>query len=292
MRAILNDPALNSDLRKDGVAVSRTFLLLGEIAELITIARSENDNHNLRDVHIDTPYLLSTFNNGYAYKSRIFDRVQKFIGVKMDTLLNNYTPLLINIFEKSPEFSGSVPIHQNPSFSQEPEHKSVSVWIPLMDVDKHNGTVGVLRGSQDMFDGVRPPNMGDVFADMHDQLIHQYFEPLVMKAGQVAVLDDSMVHWSFPNLSGKTRTALQVICVPKEVPLVYFFYDFVTEQKQVRMYHCDKTFFFRFNCHEEPAGLQWVKTFDYEFKVFSPQEFARRMAGRNPNFPAVKEMAL
>lgn len=291
MRTIINDPALNADLRKDGVAVTGQFLTPQEMAELFKIARSENDSHNLRDVHINTPYLLSTFNNGYAYKSRIFARVHEFIQQRLDQLLNNYTPLLINIFEKSPEFSGPVPIHQNPSFSEEPEHKSVSVWVPLVDVDKNNGTVGVLRGSQDVFDAVRPPNMGDVFAEVHDKLIHDYFEPLVMKTGQVAVLDDSMVHWSFPNLSGKTRTALQIICVPKEVPPVYYFYDFVTPHKRVHMYHCDKTFFFRFNCHEEPTGLPLVKTFDYEFKVFSPEEFARRMAGRNPRFPAVKAMA-
>lgn len=291
MRAIMNDAVLNAQLRKDGVAVSDTFFSPKEMAELQQIARSENDNHNLRDVHIDTTYLLSTFNNGYAYKSRIYARVYDCIKPKLNLLLNNYTPLLINIFEKSPEFNGFVPIHQNPSFSEEPEHKSVSVWVPLVDVDKNNGTVGVLRGSQDVFDGVRPPNMGDVFAQLHDKLVNDYFEPLVMKTGQVAVLDDSMVHWSFPNLSGKTRTALQIICVPNEVPPVYFFYDFVTPHKQVHMYHCDKTFFFRFNCHEEPAGLQLIKTFDYQFNEFTPDEFARRMAGKNPRFPVGKQMA-
>ena len=69
-----------------------------------------------------------------------------YLGIGLTKSNPEYVPLCVNVFEKLPNSGNdAVPIHQNPSFVDEPEFKSYSIWIPLQDVDKDNGTVGSIE---------------------------------------------------------------------------------------------------------------------------------------------------
>jgi len=222
------------------------------------------------DVHIKTDYLLSTFNNGYEYKEQLYERIYALIQESLDALLLDYVPIMINVFDKRGDKSGHVPVHQNPSFAEEPEYKSVSVWVPLVHVTKDNGSVGVLRGSQDKLFPQRAPNMPQVFSAVEETLASEYFEALDLSPGEVAVLDDSLIHWSYPNKSDERRLALQVICVPAKAPHVYYYHD--KQKNVIEKYLVSKEFFYRFNCHEKPEGLTYISSRPADYHEVSLKE--------------------
>jgi hypothetical protein len=283
MRQILHQPSLEADIRKDGFAIAdfinqQIFDKLNQkVLELGAVA-----DHD--DVHIQTPFKLSAFNNSADYKRRIYDEIYEILKPSLDALLVDYVPLVINIFEK-PKCSTdtAVAIHQNPSFVEEPYFKSVSVWIPLIDAKKENGTVGVLRGSHDVFDTMRAPNMPDVFSIVGEKLQNYYFEPIEVKKGGCAVFDDSLVHWSYPNISNEVRTTVQVIAVPREADHYYYYYNTDGPTPKMDLYEVDREFFFRFNCQSEPHGLKKVGDRPFKYRFFEEEELLRRVEIHNPN---------
>ncbi|HEY9773112.1 MAG TPA: phytanoyl-CoA dioxygenase family protein [Planktothrix sp.] len=282
-RPITNFQSHNSTLFHQGFTTF-SFLNSSELDALNKIVHSLNNSVSWDDVHIRTPFRLSAFHNCSSYKSALYEAIYAHLREKLDQLLNNYTPLVINVFEKDPQLSDSaVAIHQNPSFVEEPDFKSVSVWIPLIDVCKYNGTVGVLRGSQDAFDAVRAANMPDIFADVADQLVRTYFEPLNLRRGYAALLDDSAVHWSYPNMSQEARGAVQLIMVPREARHIYYYYNTDGHAPMVDIYDVSREFFFNFNCKQEPSGLSYISSKPFVYKNLTEGDLVERVFPKNPS---------
>lgn len=279
--SILKDPALQAALQRDGFAITRLFSD-PEIAGLKAIVEALEDAADHDNVHLKTPFHLSAFHNDSVWKRRVYDEIHAYTQAAVATLLLDYEPLVINIHDKPPGADTALGIHQNPSFVDEAGHKSVSIWIPLIDVRQHNGTLGVLPGSHDVFDSMRAANMPDVFEGIARQLTTQYFDPLQLSAGEVVVLDDSLIHWSYPNLSDVPRMAVQQIMVPRAPQHVYYYYNQSGERPKMDLYTVDKDFFFNFNCKEEPQGLPYLSSLDYEYKNVSEDELIQRVAPQNP----------
>ncbi len=263
------DPAIDEPLHRQGYA-TLPFLDEAEVDRLTAAIRAAEGVHDRGDVHIPTQFRLSAFNNDGAYKERLFDAVWETLKARVETLLPGFEPLVINLFDKQPG-SGydPVPIHQNPSFVDEPAHKSVSLWIPLDDVDKDNGTVGVLPGSHNRFNRMRAGNMAheDIFAPVQRELEQELFVPVVLKKGEMLALDDSIIHWSYPNVSDRPRVAVQLIMVPKGVPHIYYFYDDETPgHPMMDLYEVDRHFFFGFNCKARPVTLKQIDRVPYRYR--------------------------
>lgn len=266
--SMFRDGALNVDLDRDGFAV---FPWLDD-AEIDALARTVNEagaGVDLADVHIPTRFRLSAFSNDAAFKERLYDRIYALLADRLEALLPGYVPLVVNVFEKHPE-SGydPVPIHQNPSFVREPEHRSVSLWIPLQDVTRENGTLGVLPGSHGRFNLMRAGNMPheDVFDLVAPALETEHFQPLDVRRGHAVALDDSIIHWSYPNVSAAPRIAVQLIMVPRAAEHIYFYYNDDTVRPSMDLYAVDRHFFFGFNCKARPEGLLKLGNVPYHYE--------------------------
>jgi lipopolysaccharide transport system ATP-binding protein len=276
-RSILRSPALERTLRADGYAVTG-LLDAGQIAAVQEAVARAATAFDPSDVHLSTPFRLSAFHNSAAYKQRLFDEIWDIVASAVACVVPDYEPLVVNVFEKAGGQSDtSVAIHQNPTFAEDGE-RSVSIWVPLVDVDRDNGTVGVLPGSHLAFDYVCAANMPDVFAPCARRLTEEWFEPLELRAGECAILDDALVHWSWPNRSRSPRTAVQLIMVPRGVPHVYPYYDTSGPSPAIGRYAVTRDFFFRFNCKAQPEGLPFLGWLPFVYEDVSEAELVRRMA--------------
>jgi phytanoyl-CoA hydroxylase len=107
-----------------------------------------------------------------------------------------------------------LPWHQDYPYAQD-SPDGVVYWIPLMDVDDHNGCLRVIPGSH--AGGVRPVRM--VVSETSDLRGLELADPvhdedrslsLPMKAGEVLVLSALLVHRSQPNFTDRARFTVQV----------------------------------------------------------------------------------
>jgi len=276
---VFTESEYNRIMSKDGI-VTFNWLTADEIDVMKETVKKVTANVDPNDVHLSTVFKVSAFSNDSVYKSNLFDSIYQMLAPKLDELMPDYVPLAINFFEKHPHQGvDSVPIHQNPSFVAEPEFKSFSIWIPLQDVDKENGTVGVLKGSHDKFNYMRASNMPNelVFKLVQKDLEEKYFEPVNLKVGEVLVLNDSIIHWSYPNVSDRERDAVQLVMVPKKTQHIYYFYHPNGKESVMDLYEVDKDYFFNSSCQVVPQGLKKIASLPFEYKEITEKQLRKHV---------------
>lgn len=276
MRRVLINDQLETQFHQDGF-VTIDLLNNDRFRRLEEIIAALNKEYKDSSIEKNSTYKLSYFNNDFDFKKRIFNTITDFIQPIIDERLKNYKPLIINIFDKEPG-KGEVTIHQNWSFVDETEFTSVSVWIPLVDVSRNNGTLEVVKGSHKVLCQYRSPSLPWVFDDLNTLLKEKYLEPFVLNKGQAAIIDDGILHWSSDNLSDHVRTAVQLIMVPDDATPIHY----VNQGDHVDVYKVDADFFMKYDMKNIPIGYSILDQKKIELTKLSEKEFVDKIAINNP----------
>lgn len=206
------------------------------------------------------------------YKRLVFDIITKEFAPEVEKLLANYKPIIANYIRKKPEGGGEVPVHQNWAFVEERKYTSVSIWCPLVDSFRENGTLEVVPGSHKRFGEYRGPMVPWELDNIKSDLIEKYLQPLDTKAGNAVILDDSLVHYSRPNKTLGLRIAIQLILIPAEVPSVHYHLDY-QKPDEIKVWEVDKEFYMEFNPWMKAKGVKTIATLPYTPKSFSVSDF-------------------
>lgn len=147
------------------------------------------------------------------YRAAANDLVRLAFGDKLRQLLPDYRILTANVYSKPPG-TGRFEVHQNWPTLPDMDVPTLTAWIPLQDTDFRNGTLRSVHGSHRVFPDVAAASSSNFFDDFESTLIESYLEPMSLKAGQVYAFDDSLIHWSGPNLSSEPRVSFQIELIP------------------------------------------------------------------------------
>ena len=146
---------------------------------------------------------------------RILDYVQDLLGEDLICWGTHY-------FCKLPGEGKRVSWHQDASYWPLTPSKTVTVWLAIDDADEENGAMEVIPGShrhgQVDFEQSSVEENNVLGQSVHDA--RQYGgEPvaLAMKAGQISLHTDLLLHGSEPNTSSRRRCGLTMRFVPPEV---------------------------------------------------------------------------
>lgn len=271
MRKLLNNPVLQEEFDRQGYVVvdlftpeqARAFIQLHDDLDGAKGTANTNDNS----------YELSFFDKDVDAKKYKFNKVYEFMKPHVDRFLDNYAPIIINIFNKH-EGTGEVPIHQNWTFVDEAKYTSVSIWCPLQDVSRANGTMEVVPGSHKVVSAIRGPLIPWVFDNINEVMKEKYMVPLELKLGQVAIIDDGIIHYSGVNHTPIERKAVQLIMKPAEAPVIHC-YKPVKEEDTVNIMEVEDDYFFDFNMWEKPREGKLVGTVDYKINKITESDLVR-----------------
>jgi hypothetical protein len=278
MRRVLNDDHLERNFHRDGY-VSINLLDSKGVQQLRDLIEKLNKDHIDQSTEEKSSYKLSFFNDDLAFKQQLFKALTDFFQPLVDQYLFRYKPLIINIFDKEPG-KGEVPVHQNWTFVDEDLSTSVSVWIPLVDVSRANGTLEVVKGSHKVLCKYRSPSLPWVFDELNDILKAKYLQPFELCVGQAAIIDDGILHWSSENKTNTVRTAVQLIMAPEEVDTIHYHHP--KGSAEVEVYKVDPLFFMQYNMKDIPKGYEVIDRKRISLKKFSEQELKKIVAQQNP----------
>lgn len=218
-------------------------------------------------------YELSFFEKDVARKREKFNRIYQFMEKHLNRVLVNYKPFIINLFNKHTG-TGEVPVHQNWTFVDEERYTSVSVWCPLLPVSRQNGTLEVVPGSHKVICNYRGPSIPWVFDHLNDKLKQTYMVPLQLSPGQVAILDDSLIHYSGVNLTDKPRKAIQLIMKPAEAPLIHCYQ--ADEPGYIHIMDVSDDYFFDFDMWQKPLPSGQANTIAVNLQKLTEAELLER----------------
>jgi len=279
MRAVFNDAELEKKFQKDGYVrvpfiskeevdalLKQFFDTLPDSGGQITSAETGVENSNL------ITYDFTFIDKNPEYKRKVFNAITQYFRPHMEKLLADYKPIIANYIRKQSD-TGEVPLHQNWAFADERKCSTVSIWCPLVDSTTENGTLQIVPGSHKRFGEFRGPMVPWELDGIKHDIIDQYLVPMETKAGDCVVLDDSVVHYSAINKTNDLRLAIQLICIPAEMPSIHYHMN----GEVVDVLEADVEFYMQFNPWKKPDGLQKVKTVPFEPKNIDVKEFQRRL---------------
>jgi hypothetical protein len=249
-RKIFNNPQLQKEFDRNGFVVINLFSN-NEIKDFVKLYDMLEGAKGTANTNKNT-YELSFFEKDVASKKNKFNAIYDFIKPFIDKHLDNYSPIIINLFNKE-HGTGEVPVHQNWTFVDEKKYTSVSVWCPLQPVSHENGTLEVVPGSHKVISDYRGPSIPWVFDELNEIMKTKYMVPLNLQPGEVAVIDDSVIHYSAINNTPIQRKAIQLILKPAEVSTIHCFKD-SPEDATVNIIEVEDDYFFDFNMWEKPNG--------------------------------------
>jgi hypothetical protein len=294
MRRTLIDPALEEQFQKDGY-VRIPFLTEEEVEELKgyyfdTLDESgghigpEDEKYN---ASLQVTYDFTFIDKNIDYKEKVFDKIATTFKDRYAEYLADYEPIIANFIRKKTD-GGEVPLHQNWAFADEHKCATVSIWCPLVDSNKENGTLEVVPGSHKRFGEVRGPMIKSELEDIKKEIIDKHMVPLVTKAGDAVILDDSLVHYSSPNQTDSLRLTIQLILIPKEEPSIHYHMDLAKDRSKVEVLEVDKGFYMKFNPWKKPEEtVKRVKSFKYVPFSLTIEQFEKQLRG--PRFDEVRK---
>jgi hypothetical protein len=150
---------------------------------------------------------------------------------------------------KEPGLQNIVPPHQDWTFVDESLFCSFTLWVALQDVNIDNGALCILPGSTEFFNFPRAspsPQARSPLTDFYFD-IFPYMRLIEMKAGDVLIFDNRLIHASPPNNSDKPRIAAGIGVTHEEAQLIHYYQVPGSDPVQLEGFKVDKPFFNLYN---------------------------------------------
>ena len=150
-----------------------------------------------------------------ATDARILDHVEDIVGP-------NIICWASAILSKKPHDPKKVPWHQDASFWKLSPARTVTVWLAIDDVDAENSAMMFLPRTHTMGDIPVQGTGGDSVFHKETAGADQMGEPVFnsLKAGQISLHADMLVHGSQANVSDRRRCGFTLRYCPPEVQIV------------------------------------------------------------------------
>ena len=292
MRPIFYDPILQKQFDKEGY-VRVPFISKEKVEKLIklyfetlpqsggTIASEDVDMAKKLDITYDFTFI----DRSPDYKKIVFEIISKEFLEGFEKYLVNYKPIIANYIRKKTEMGGTVPLHQNWAFVEERKHTSITIWCPLVDSNRENGTLEVVPASNKRFAEFRGPMIPWELEGIKDTIIKDYLVALDTPAGDAVIIDDSIIHYTRPNKTPNLRLAIQLILIPAEVPSVHYNFD-PTKPKEINVLEVDHEFYMQFNPWMKPENVKKIATLPYTPRSLSVAEFKTDLQKPRFDIPA------
>lgn len=282
---LFKNAALQQAFDTDGY-VKINLLDAAEVEDL------KNYYSSLQHDHIgEYGFHISLENKDEGYVSGVFKKLFSTVLPKLDTVLANYKAFTASYVIKEAGLQNIVPPHQDWTFVDEDAFTSATVWIALMDVNKNNGALGVIKGSHKLFNTPRTspsPEAKSVLSD-HAFNLFPFVEVIEMKAGEALIFNNRTVHASPPNTSGITRIAAGIGITHKNAQLRHY-YQVPGAEENIEVYDVDEAFFLkynnsilsaRYNKGEALTELKKISTFRKTTPVLSKEEITALVSSVN-----------
>ena len=177
------------------------------------MARAQDSGHNSYSINGWHRHCRGIYD--LLHEPRILDCVEDLLGPNLVSVMTHY-------FCKEPGDQQQVVWHQDASYWPLTPSKVVTAWLAIDDVDAENGPMTVVPGShlhgQIPFEHSTAEEQNVLGQSVRDPL-RWGDEPVAftMRAGQMSLHTDLLLHGSAPNRSTRRRCGLTLRYMPPEV---------------------------------------------------------------------------
>jgi ectoine hydroxylase-related dioxygenase (phytanoyl-CoA dioxygenase family) len=237
--AIFQDPEQQALFDRQGY-ITLPFLSAEQIAEL---------DQYFDETHRQLPasgFVSDSYSSDFERKKKASDKIVSVFQSSYDRFFQNYTPFGGSYLYKIPSEDSDLVLHQDWTIVDEEQYLALNVWVPLCDIHADNGPLMVLPGSHyPSFPVLRAPTLPFFFSG-NEEVVMKHLIPLHVKAGEAVVLNQSLIHYSPPNRSGRIRKAITAGVKTQGAPMIFHYYDQKKGAPEVEAFAQEDDFLIRF----------------------------------------------
>ncbi len=216
----------------------------------------------------ESGFIAGSYFSDFEYKKKASDIILEVFTPSYERIFKNYTAFGGSFLFKIPSENSDLVLHQDWTIVDEHKAVAINCWVPLCDTNIENGTLMVLPGAHNYhFHVHRAPTLNFFFTGNEDA-VKKHLVPTNAKAGEAVILNQSLVHYSPPNVSGKIRKAITAGVKTQGEPMRFYYLNPEKGKDKLDIYAMDEDFLIKFenfgkDIFEAPKHGQFVETIDY-----------------------------
>lgn len=259
--SIFKDPELTKEFQDNG------FVVVPFIdATQIDAIRSVYENYYPEGV---TGFYTTTFANNVEHREGVNRAIREVCLDRIETLFENYKILFSSFIVKAPGPESELIMHQDMTLVDESKYTGINIWCPLVDLTASNGAVEMLPKSHRFFFTYRGSSIPDIYDDVVPEL-KTVMQSCKLKAGQAIIFDQSIIHYSPPNLSDHERPVINTFVAHQDAKIKICYWDKESGTKDIEIFEQDDRFLEQFeqfghNIFNRPTIGKSVGKVPYEF---------------------------
>ena len=213
---------------KDPVTANNLHVLGYTIAGRIDAKAFEKLQHLYKSLHnFQNPQggmFYSVYSHDLVYRKQVHEGIAQILHPIYESLFTNYKSVLNSFIVKVSGPESEFSLHQDSTSLDETKYSCLSVWIPLQDTNLSNGCLCVVPHSHKMFSPYRDISFPQPF-DAINNTVRKYLQPIELKAGDILLFDNRLVHNSVINSSGNDRVVVMSGIFPSEAKIIRCYKD-------------------------------------------------------------------
>ena len=219
----------------------------------------------------------SLYSHDLLYRKKVHQGIAQILNPVYDGLFTDYKSVLNSYIVKVSGPESEFSLHQDSTSLDEMKYSCLSVWIPLQDTDLSNGCMCVVPHSHKMFSPYRDISFPQPFDAIGDT-VRKYLQPVELKAGEILLFDNRLVHNSVVNSSGKDRVVVMSGIFPEEAKIIRCYKDMAKKDNTIEIIEQGDDFLLTFenffhDCTCRPETGHSVGFVEWDTLPMSKEEF-------------------
>lgn len=260
MLRVFKSEEIQHQFEQDGYVVL-PFYEPEEIAELTALY------HQLHPKE-EAGFFPSTFSKDKNYRSVADEQIRRIGSRSIAHYCQDIKVVCGAFIVKNVGEDSGMCVHQDMSLVDESRYTGINIWVPLIDLTIENGALFVLKGSHRMKPTYRGSSIAECFAPVMEEVL-DFLEPVVVKAGEAVIFDQSIIHFSPPNYSDQIRIVTNTYFTHQDAQFRTYYWTPAYGQ-QVEAFAQDDAFMTNFeqfgdNIQDRPKVGQSLGLIPYDF---------------------------
>jgi hypothetical protein len=278
MKKVFRDAAMQEEFEKNGFVIV-DFYTSEEVEEVKALY------HKLHPKD-EEGFFPSTFSKDKNYRETTDSELRRIGDRRFNELLMDFQVINGSFIVKSPGQDSYLHVHQDMTLVDESEFTGINIWTTTVDLTDSNGVLYALPGSHRFYPSYRGHTLRGFYDGIQEE-IKDYMTAYYLRAGQAVIFDQSIIHFSPPNLGDQIRIVSNVYFTHKEARFLICYHKKNDSEwmNRVELFEQDMSFMtnyeqFGANIYDRPRMGKSLGLVHYDFPELTIDELESRFGKR------------
>lgn len=257
MRTRFKDCTNEENFERDGYVVIKNLVGADALEKMLTLFNAHYQPNKQEGPSWNTAVMLEENEKNY-----ISNELIKILTPSFNNHLEDFkSPFAYFLTKPAEKRTTNVPLHRDASAVNEKQSEYLIFWMPLVDLDKDNGCLYIVPGSNRFFLYELPFAADWPYRSLL-KVLQAYKVDLKVKAGDAVIFSGKTLHGSYPNTTLSPRPVVCSGLVDQTSELLYYYFN--KDLSRIEAYGVDIDFFLRSD-FSEPNG-RYPLRFSFEYR--------------------------